>query len=238
MNKLILILNALSLALTIGANADTLKTAEDLIAEAIVEQVDEFDPEARFEAKIQKGKAAITAETVETVELSDIEVNSERKSFKGYLVINETISQEIAGKYNKFVKVPAINKKLRRNDIITEQHITYVELEQGKLSRGYILDELELIGKSPIRTLFKNRPVMPKQVAEPNIVERKQAVTMLFENAAMRIQDMGVAMEDGSMNEFIRVRNSNSNTIIHAKVIGEGLVQVRPNQSLASAGSF
>lgn len=237
MNKIIILI-ALFLALTYSANASSLKDAENLVSEEIIEQMDDFDPEARFEARILKGKLSIAEDTVETLELSDIEVNFDRKSFKGYMVINGTISQEIGGKYKKYVKVPAINKKLRRNDLITAQHITYVELEQDKLDRGYIIDELELIGKSPTRTLFKNRPVMPKQVAEPNMIERKQAVTMIFENAVMRIQDMGVAMEDGTMNDFIRVKNLNSNVIIHAKVIGEGLVQVSPNQSLASASRF
>ena len=91
------------------------------------------------------------------------------------------------------------------------------------------------MGKSPVRTLFKNRPVLPRQVAAPKLVGRKQTVTMVFANGAITIQDIGEAMEDGAMNEMIRVKNTNSNIIVHAKVIGDNLVKVQPGQALAAS---
>ena len=214
------------LMLSFSANAGNLEFAEQIIAEEITDRLEDYDPDARIEVNIIKGKDDIANPEMQNLVLTSLEFDTERKNFTGYMVANDIVSHEIAGKYAEMVKLPVVNKKLRRDDIIREEDIGYEEIDRDKLSRGYITDELDLIGKSPTRTLFRNRPVLPKQVAAPSIVTRRQEVTMFLENNVLQIQDIGVAMEDGAMGETIRVRNSNSHVIVRAKVVGDNLVEV------------
>lgn len=221
--------------LSFGANATTVSLTEELISEAIMDNALDYDPESKLKIRITKGKDKLEEFISEDIVLTDIEIDTSKGRFAGIMIIDNKIEHEISGKYTEIVKIPAINTKLRRNEVITAAHITYVDIDKSKLSRGYIDDELQLIGKSPVRTLFKNRPVMPKQIAAPTIIDRKESVTMVFENNIMQIQDVGVAVEEGGMGDMIRVRNVNSNVIVHARIIGDNLVKVTgANRMMAS----
>jgi len=130
------------------------------------------------------------------------------------------------------VKLPALKSKMAAGDVITASDIIYIDLEERKVQRGYIVATKELIGKSPANVIFANRAIMPRQIEAQILVQEKKAVTIFFKNKAIEMQDTGVALEDGAMGDFIRVRNSTSNIVINGKVVAENLVEVAPQRAI------
>jgi flagella basal body P-ring formation protein FlgA len=130
------------------------------------------------------------------------------------------------------VKVPALKTKMQSGDVISAQDITYVNLDARKVERGYIVTAKDLIGKSPARVIFANRAIMAREITAQTLVEEKKAVTIYFKNSVIEMQDMGVALEDGALGDFIRVKNTTSNIVISGKVIAENLVEVAPQGAI------
>lgn len=215
-----------ALIITFTASANSLHIAEDLIEEAIIDNSEFSDNETSVEVRLTEGRSELEKLVTDELELTGIEVDTQKKTFAGFIVSNDVIPFEVEGRYTEMVQIPVITHKLSRDEVISLNDIEYMGVDSRKLSRGYITDESLLIGKSPTRTLFKKRPVMPSQIAEPTLVKKKEAVTMVFRNNLLQMQDVGVAMQDGGKGELIRIRNENSNIIVNARVISSGLVEV------------
>ena len=231
MFKKMIIFVALML-LPLNALATPLEYVNELVHEAISEHDVAEDPEAKLTVRISKGSNNLTNSFAQRVELSNLTFDTATKTFAGHVSLNENAPFEITGRYSYMIEVPALNRKLRRHDVISAADITYTEISVAMKNRGYIMDEEDLIGKSPTRTLQKNRPVLPTQIQEPNLVTRKQAVTMVYKSGSVVMQDMGVALEDGAKGELIKIRNATSDIIIHGVVIAENLIEVSPRKQI------
>lgn len=216
------------------ANANALHAAEDVLRDEILNQNADVIEADKLEITINKGRSELESSDSEDVSLNSLDVDAKQNRFTAYISVG-ILPLEITGRYNEMVSVPALKHKMTSRDVIAEEDIVYVDIDSRKLKRGYAIDESDLIGKSPARTISANSPIPSRHVKERNLVEERKSVTIYFQNGVIQMQDVGVAMEDGAKGDFIRVRNSASNVIISGKVVGEGLVEVTPRgQILAS----
>jgi flagella basal body P-ring formation protein FlgA len=58
------------------------------------------------------------------------------------------------------------------------------------------------------------------------VVRKGAPVRILYESGPMRIVTLGVSEEDGQDGGTVRVRNTSSRKILHARVIGDSTVQL------------
>ncbi|PIR33902.1 MAG: flagella basal body P-ring formation protein FlgA [Alphaproteobacteria bacterium CG11_big_fil_rev_8_21_14_0_20_44_7] len=220
---------------TQNAQANSVTMAESLVKTAIIDNSHEFVIDSDLEAKIIKGKDFLSKQNADDMKITQIEIDTDQRNFTAYLSINDNLPQEIGGKYYEMVEVPAVNHKMRKGEIITASDIESIRIESYKLDRGYITDENEIIGKTPSRNLYNARPLMPNQISEPLVVNKKDNVTMVFNNNMLSMQDLGVALEEGVEGDLIRIKNATSGIIVHARIIGKNLVEVEgKNKILAS----
>jgi flagella basal body P-ring formation protein FlgA len=84
----------------------------------------------------------------------------------------------------------------------------------------------ELVGKQTKTALYINRPIYLAHVGEPEVIERNDIVTIVFDNGALRITGEGRALDPGQQNQRIRVMNLSSRQIITGEVINKNTVRV------------
>lgn len=209
-----------------SANANALANAKDVLRDEILNQSSHVIESENLRIDIQQGLQDLENSTQDMVMINSLEVEEKQNRFTAFLTIDGLIPVEVTGRYTEITSVPALKHKMSKKDIITEDDIVYVDIDTRKLARGYVIDESELIGKSPARTLFSSRAIPLRHVKAPDLVEERKAVTLYFKSGAIEMQDMGIAMESGAKGDFVRVRNASSDVIISGRVMGKNLVEV------------
>ncbi|MDP5292298.1 flagellar basal body P-ring formation chaperone FlgA [Oceanimonas sp. CHS3-5] len=92
------------------------------------------------------------------------------------------------------------------------------------LLRGDVFDDIQaLLGTRSKRDLRPGRPVLASQLC---VVCKGDKVTIVAETGGLSIRTDGMAEEDGTFNERIRIRNSRSGRQIQGRISEAGVVRV------------
>jgi flagellar basal body P-ring formation protein FlgA len=129
--------------------------------------------------------------------------------------------------------VPVLARPMAAGDIIAAEDIMMIKLPADRISE-YVRTNDQLIGKELRRAVAENIPLRTRDVMAERLVTRGTLVTMKVETPTMLITTQGRAMQDGSMGEVIRIINTQSQRVVEATVMGNGLVGVTSGQNLAS----
>ena len=101
-----------------------------------------------------------------------------------------------------------------------------LRLETGRLPDGFLIDPAKAIGQQLQRPLRSGGILMESMLVKPIIMRRGAAVTLQVRQGEMLVSVAGEALQDGSVGQYIRVRNLVSKRIVTAKVIDEATVEV------------
>ncbi len=84
----------------------------------------------------------------------------------------------------------------------------------------------EALGKILIVSIRPNIQLTRNMLKEVMPVKKGKMVQVILDNGAMKMMTSGIAEEDGAEDAMVKIRNTNSNKVIYARVIGHGKVQV------------
>ncbi|WP_136659718.1 flagellar basal body P-ring formation chaperone FlgA [Nitratireductor sp. XY-223] len=101
-----------------------------------------------------------------------------------------------------------------------------VKVTNRNVRRDYASSMDEVEGMVAKRTLLPGRVVPVSSVREPYTVERGSVVTMVFSQNGLTITAPGSPLKNGSVGDFIRVRNVNTGVMVSGTVMADGTVRV------------
>ena len=101
-----------------------------------------------------------------------------------------------------------------------------VEVTNPALTGDYATATEQVAGKITSRTLLAGRVILVSSLREPYVVERGQAVRIVFTNGPLRITAGGAPLESAAVGDLIRVRNTDSGIIVSGTVMDDGTVHV------------
>ncbi len=84
----------------------------------------------------------------------------------------------------------------------------------------------EAVGKKISSSIRPNRDITRTMLREVPLVKRGRLVKMFLSNGSINIATVGQIQEDGTMGSLVRVKNMTSQRIVHARVVGDSLVQI------------
>lgn len=113
---------------------------------------------------------------------------------------------------------------ITRNTLLQAQHLS-VEYQDEVLLRGDVFNNpAELLGSRTKRDLRAGQPILSSQLC---VVCKGDRVSILAQTGGLTIKTDGMAKEDGSFNDTIRVSNANSGREISTQVVAAGQVKVK-----------
>ncbi len=116
--------------------------------------------------------------------------------------------------------------ELQRGALIKQDDIKLENRDIARLHRGYLENLDQAMGKKVKQTIHSNQIITPSRITLPRAIKRNSRVTILASSNIIQVRMVGIALENGSIGERIRIRNQSSNREIDAKVIAPGVVQV------------
>lgn len=209
-------------------------SAED-VGKAVAEQL-------RLQAVAPLVQATLTAGSPQVLYTADhplqvvihalqIDPTTKRWQAQAYVMAagkTETV-QPVSGSYDALINVPVLTRQLGRNDVIADSDLTFKPMAERQLRKDTITDNARLIGKSPRTLISAQRPVREAEIAMPLVIKKGDPVELSYSTKYMSIKTTGIALENGSLGESIRVKNEKSEKAVSGRVSAAGRVEVNPS---------
>lgn len=123
-------------------------------------------------------------------------------------------------------------KDIQTGEIVTASHFTKSSI-LSNVQINKFLDDIDIESSKQYaakKQLIANKPVLKSDVLEKAIITSGQIVTLRFQKGSLRIDTKGVAVDQGSIGQMIRVRNFDSNKILHGKIESNSIISIEGQQ--------
>ncbi len=121
--------------------------------------------------------------------------------------------------------VPAVT--IYPGDVIADDMLTDGRFPIGTASRFPVAgSNQELVGKVARRTLLPGRLIARNTVGEPELVSKGKIVSAIYQQGTLVITATVLALQSGSLNDIIQVRNVDSGKVIVGTVTADGGVRI------------
>lgn len=138
----------------------------------------------------------------------------------GFLALRPASAQMVST-----LPVPGIT--IYPGDPITDEMLTERRFRLTRASLEAVVAGREmLVGKVARRTLLPGQPITINAVESPKLVRRGVPVRIVFTEGGLTIITYAEPMQSGSVGEVIRVRNTESGTVIVGVVQTDGSIVV------------
>jgi flagella basal body P-ring formation protein FlgA len=122
--------------------------------------------------------------------------------------------------------VIAVRSGLPRHHILQEEDLITIKKDKYSLRGGYNTQPSHLIGQQLKRALRSGDIIYSYHLQAPDIIKKGDLVTVIAKRGALAVMSAGVALNNASKGEKVRVENQRSSRVVHAKVIGPATVEV------------
>lgn len=123
--------------------------------------------------------------------------------------------------------LPAPKAVIYPGEIIREDMLVDAPADDLGSRVGPILDNRKaVVGRMALRTLLPGEAIGLSDVGNPRLVASGAEVALYYIEEGLTIATMASALQDGSVGDVIRVRNSDSGVIVSGTVQPDGSVRV------------
>jgi flagella basal body P-ring formation protein FlgA len=133
----------------------------------------------------------------------------------------------VSGRIERLLSVPVLKNSLKNGDIIGANDLDYIEIPKNKLSNGAIVNESDLVNMTPRRSISSGKPILLNDLEHPKMVDRGDAITLVFESGAMTLTAKGKSLQAGAHGDTVRVTNLDSNKNLQGVVTADREVTIR-----------
>lgn len=125
-----------------------------------------------------------------------------------------------------YADVAVLTRNLGRGDVITPQDVQLRRMNTAQAGFGHIEDIERVVGMELRRPLRSGETVRLSHLLVPEIVRRGDSVILEAQNGGLSVVMEGTALANGKVGDQIQVRNSTSERVVDATVVGPGRVRV------------
>lgn len=133
----------------------------------------------------------------------------------------------VSGKIDRLVSVPVLKSNLRKGDIIGRTDLEYIKISSSRIQNDYILAADKVTGMTPRRVAMAGEPLRATQFDYPQIVNRGEFITIIYDNGPMMLTAKGKALQNGAKGDIVNVVNINSNRTIQGIISAQREVTVQ-----------
>lgn len=163
------------------------------------------------------------------VTIAQLDLNTQTSHFEVTLTGEGMATDQILrGRAIAILEIPVIVNQLRINQEITQADIGFIDRAANRISQSIVLDAAELVGMAPRRNVRLGLPVRRSDIGRPILAARGERIRVRYQVPGMALTVMGEVLEDGSLGDVIRIRNSSTNLVFEAELTGAGFAMAIP----------
>jgi len=130
------------------------------------------------------------------------------------------------------VEAAVLTRNIERNEVVKHSDVSIERRPKAEIGTDPALRE-RVIGMQARRQLRAGQSVRTADLAKPDLVQRDQNVTLIFEAPGVYLTMRGKALENGTEGDAVSVMNLQSKRTVSGTVTGRNQVTISPPPSRA-----
>ena len=133
---------------------------------------------------------------------------------------------KVSGTALPMTEVPVLRRRMTPGQVIRESDIEWLPTRADRLAKNSLTEIEDILDLSPRRPIMPGQVIRAGDLTVPVVVAKNGLVTIRLVAANMELTAQGRALQDGSLDEAIRVMNTKSNQVVTAVVRSPDSVEV------------
>lgn len=205
---------------------------KDMVMDRLKEALKAQGVRGHFDLAILAGSNDIILPfgSAQSVKIDHVRFSKDQNRFDASVIApaqgQAIVRENISGTIQRLAQVPILNRTFKTGNVIARNDIDFIHLRTNALKHNIVLSEDELIGMTPRRIILAGEPIRDNEIQAPQIVERGELVTMVFDRGGLSLTAQGKALQSGAKGDVIRVVNASSSKTLQATITGQKEVAV------------
>ncbi len=145
---------------------------------------------------------------------------------------------QLFGRALATVEVATAARTVERGVILKDADLIMERRARSEVGRDVITNPAQAVGLAPRSGLQPGRPIRTAELMKPDMVQRNETVTLVYEVPGVVLTLRGKAAEGGAEGDVINVLNEQSKRTLQGVIIGPGRVAINTGSPrVASNGS-
>ncbi len=133
-------------------------------------------------------------------------------------------SLRLSGRAAATVEVVTLARQLDRGELLKSADIVVERRPRAEIGRDVVTDRDQVMGLAARNTLQAGRPLRLADLMKPELVQRNETVTLVYQVPGITLTVRGKAAEGGAEGDVISVLNEQSKRTVQGVVSGPGRV--------------
>lgn len=123
------------------------------------------------------------------------------------------------------VEAAVLARSLERNEVVKSSDVTMEKRPKAEVGPDVLTRE-RAVGMQARRQLRAGQALKGADVSKPDLVQRDQGVTLIYDTPGVHLTVLGKAMEAGTEGDVVNVLNLQSKRTVSGVVVGRGRVAI------------
>lgn len=132
----------------------------------------------------------------------------------------------VAGRAQATAEVVTVARTVERGAVIKDSDLLIDRRPRNEVTRDILTVRDQAVGLAARATLQPGRALRGADLMRPELVQRSDAVTLVYEMPGIKVTMRGKATEAGAEGDTILVLNEQTKRTVHGTVAGPGLVTI------------
>lgn len=137
----------------------------------------------------------------------------------------------VTGRAQAMTEVVTVTRALERGAILKAADVTVTRRPRTEISGDVLSDRNLAVGLALRNAVQTGRPLRAADLHKPDMIQRNEAVTLLYEVPGISLTMRGKATEAGSEGDTISVINEQSKRPVQGVIVGPGRVLITTHNS-------
>lgn len=125
------------------------------------------------------------------------------------------------------VEVATVNRTIEHGGVLKDSDVQIDRRPRSEIGRDVVTSRDQVIGFAARTNLQPGRPIRIAELMKADMIQRNEAVTLVYEVPGVLLTIRGKALEGGAEGETISVLNEQSKRTVQGTIAGPGRVIVR-----------
>jgi flagella basal body P-ring formation protein FlgA len=133
---------------------------------------------------------------------------------------------QLSGRATATVEVATAARTIERGVVLKDADLIMERRARSEVGRDVITSPAQAVGLAPRGGLQPGRPIRTAELMKPDLVQRNETVTLIYEVPGVVLTIRGKAAEGGAEGDVINVLNEQSKRTLQGVIVGPGRVAI------------
>ncbi len=142
---------------------------------------------------------------------------------------------QISGRATATIEVATAARTLDRGAVLKDSDVLMERRPRAEVGRDAISKREQAVGLAARTGLQPGRPIRTAELMKPDLVQRNETVTLIYEVPGVVLTIRGKAAEGGAEGDVINVLNEQSKRTVQGVIVGPGRVVINNGSPLVAS---